>query len=80
MSVLAPFPLLTKEKTNKIVDELIKKGELSKNESKKFIVDLLNKAEQEKDKLLERIKPEIKHRLKKWILFRKNIRWIGKKG
>ena len=48
---------LSKEKANKIADELIKKGELSKDESKEFIVDLLNKAEQEKVKLLGKIKP-----------------------
>jgi len=56
---------LTREKANKVADELIEKGELGKEESKEFIVDLLGKAEQEKDKLFEKIKPEIKHRLEK---------------
>ena len=56
---------LTREKANRIADELIKKGELSKDESKEFIVDLLSKAEQEKDRLFERIKPEIRQRLEK---------------
>lgn len=55
----------TREKANKIADELIKRGELSKDESKEFIVDLLNKAEKEKNKIFERIKPEIKYRLEK---------------
>jgi len=48
---------LSKEKANKIADELIEKGELSKDESKEFIINLLSKAEQEKGKLLEKIKP-----------------------
>jgi len=56
---------LTREKANKIADELIKRGELSKEDSREFIVDLLNKAEQERDRLVEKIKPEIKNRLEK---------------
>jgi len=50
---------LTKEKANKIADDLIKRGELSQSESKGFVVDLLDKAEKEKDRLIEKIKPEI---------------------
>ena len=56
---------LTGEKATKIADELVKRGELSKEDSKEFIVDLLNKAEQGKEKLVEKIKPEIKYRLEK---------------
>jgi len=56
---------LTKEKANKIADDLIKRGELSQSESKEFVVDLLDKAEKEKDKLIEKIKPEIDKSLEK---------------
>ncbi|MDD5014205.1 MAG: polyhydroxyalkanoate synthesis regulator DNA-binding domain-containing protein [Atribacterota bacterium] len=56
---------LTKEKANKIAEDLIKRGELSKSESKEFVVDLLDKAEKEKDKLIEKIKPEIDKSLEK---------------
>jgi len=54
---------LTRERANEIAQELIKKGELSKGESKEFVVDLLDKAEKEKDKLIEKIKPEIEKSL-----------------
>lgn len=56
---------LTKEKANEIAQDLIKKGELSQSESKKFVVDLLDKAEKEKDKLLKKIKPDIEKSLEK---------------
>lgn len=56
---------LTKEKANEIAQELIKKGELSQSESKKFVVDLLDKAEKEKEKLLKRIKPDVEKSLEK---------------
>jgi len=56
---------LTKEKANEIAQDLIKKGELSQSESKKFVVDLLDKAEKEKDKLLKKIKPDIEKTLEK---------------
>jgi len=50
---------LTKERANEIAQELIKKGELSQSESKEFVMDIMDKAEKEKDKLIEKIKPEI---------------------
>jgi len=56
---------LTKERANEIAQELIKKGELSQSESKGFVIDLLDKAEKEKDKLLKKIRPEIEKSLEK---------------
>jgi len=56
---------LTKEKAKNIADDLIKRGELSQSESKEFIVDLLDLAECEKDRLIEKIKPEIDKSLEK---------------
>jgi len=62
---------LTKERANEIAQELIKKGELSQSESKDFVIDLLDKAEKEKDKLIEKIKPEIEKSLEKMNLMSK---------
>ena len=56
---------LTREKANKIADDLIKRGELSQSESKEFVVDLLNLADKEKDRLVEKIQPEIEKSLAK---------------
>jgi polyhydroxyalkanoate synthesis repressor PhaR len=56
---------LTKEKADKIADDLIKRGELSKSESKDFVLDLLDMAEKEKDKIIEKIKPDIEKELEK---------------
>ena len=56
---------LTKEKANKIADDLIKRGELSQSESKEFVIDIMDKAEKEKDRLIEKIKPEIDKSLEK---------------
>jgi len=56
---------LTKEKAEKIADDLIKRGEINKSEGKEFVVDLLDRAEIEKDKLIEKIKPDIEKELEK---------------
>ena len=56
---------LTKEKANKIAEDLIKRGELSQSESKEFVIDIMDKAEKEKDRLIEKIKPEIDKSLEK---------------
>jgi polyhydroxyalkanoate synthesis regulator phasin len=56
---------LTKEKAEKIADDLIKRGELSKSESKEFVLDILDRAEIEKDKLIEKIRPDIEKELEK---------------
>ena len=55
----------TKERANEIAQELIKKGELSQSESKEFVIDIMDKAEKEKDRLIEKIKPEIDKSLEK---------------
>ncbi len=56
---------LTKERANEIAQDLIKKGELSQSESKEFVIDIMDKAEKEKDRLIEKIKPEIDKSLEK---------------
>ena len=49
---------VTREKAEKIVDELIKKGELAKSERKKAIMELLDKAEKSTASLRERVAKE----------------------
>jgi polyhydroxyalkanoate synthesis repressor PhaR len=56
---------LTKEKAEKIADDLIKRGEMNKSEGKEFVVDLLDRTEKEKDKLIEKIKPDIEKEIEK---------------
>ncbi|HEC92740.1 MAG TPA: hypothetical protein ENI51_07095, partial [Candidatus Atribacteria bacterium] len=71
---------LTKERANEIAQELIKKGELSQTESKEFVMDLMDKAEKEKDKLLEKIRPEIEKSLEKMnFASKKSVEELEKK-
>lgn len=46
---------VTKEKAEKIIDELIKKGELDKSDRKKAIMEMLDKAEHSTAQLKEKI-------------------------
>jgi len=71
---------LTKERANEIAQELIKKGELSQSESKEFVIDIMDKAEKEKDRLIEKIKPEIDKSLEKMnFASRKSVDSLEKK-
>ena len=63
---------LSREKANQIARRLIEKGELSQSESKDFVVDLLDRAEKEKDLLIEKIRPEITQQLDKMNLASKS--------
>jgi len=63
---------LTKEKAIKIANDLINRGELSKSEGKEFVIDLLEVAEKEKNKLVEKIQPEIEKSLEKMNFASKN--------
>jgi len=65
---------------SKIADDLIKRGELSQSKGKEFVVDLLDIAEKEKDKLVEKIQPEIEKSLEKMNFALKNrVDELGKK-
>ncbi|HFE53089.1 MAG TPA: hypothetical protein ENK07_06580 [Bacteroidetes bacterium] len=46
---------LTREKAEAFVDELVKKGEVSRPEKMKVVDDLLKKAEQEERQILEKL-------------------------
>ena len=50
---------LTREKAEKITEDLIKRGEVNESESKEFVMELLDKAEKEKNRLIEKINPDI---------------------
>jgi len=49
---------ITREKAEKIIDDLIKKGELDKSERKRAVMELLDKAEKSTSRLKERVAKE----------------------
>lgn len=53
----------TKEQAEKIVDELVKKGELSQQESKEFVNELLQKGEETQKELDQMIYKKLKQLL-----------------
>lgn len=56
---------VTKEKVEEIVDELIKKGELAKDERSKAIQDLLNKGKEQEKILSAKISEEVQKAINK---------------
>jgi polyhydroxyalkanoate synthesis regulator phasin len=54
-SILAGLGLisLTKEKIEEVVDDLVKRGELSKDESSKFVKEVMEKADQRTKEMKE---------------------------
>lgn len=50
---------ITKEKAEKVVNELVEKGQVSKGEASKLLNDLVEKGEQERKAISETIKVEI---------------------
>ena len=59
-TVLAPIGIIqvTKTKAEKIIDDLIKKGELDKSDRKKAVMELLDKAEKSTAGIREKISKE----------------------
>jgi len=59
-TVLASIGVIqvTKEKAEKIIDDLIKKGELDKSDRKKAVMELLDKAEKSTSKIKDRVAKE----------------------
>lgn len=49
------FAALTKEKAEKLVDDLVKRGELSEDEGAKFVKDLVNKIEKRSGELKDQV-------------------------
>jgi len=56
---------ITKEKAEDIVDELIKKGELTKDNRSKAVHDLLEKAEEQEKAILDKISDEVNKSIEK---------------
>lgn len=54
----------SKEQVEKAVDELVKKGEVSRAESAQFIEDLLNKGSEAKQKLEDLVKDRVQSALR----------------
>lgn len=53
----------SKEKIEVMVDELVKKGEINKNDAQGFVSELLEKGEKQKEELKSLIKESIKETL-----------------
>lgn len=71
---------LTKEKVEQIVDELIKKGELTEDERSKAVRDLLTKIEEQEKALNEKISSMVKKSIEKLdIPSRKDIEKLERK-
>ena len=71
---------ITKEKVEEVVDELIKKGELSKDERSKAIQDMLKKAEDQEKILIDKVSAEVnKAIVKLGIPTKKDIERLEKK-
>lgn len=71
---------LTKEKVEQIVDELIKKGELTEDERSKAVRDLLTKIEEQEKALNEKVSSVVKNSIEKLDLpSRKDIEKLEKK-
>ncbi len=56
---------ITKEKAEQIVDELVKKGELAKDERSIAIQDLLKKAGEQEQILVDKVNTEVNKAIKK---------------
>ena len=56
---------ITKEKAEQIVDELVKKGELAKDERSKAIQDLLKKVDEQEKILIDKVSAEVNKTIEK---------------
>ncbi|MCR4430773.1 MAG: phasin family protein [Tepidanaerobacteraceae bacterium] len=63
---------LTKEKAEEIVTELIKKGELSKDDGKDALNNLMIRMQEEKDKLKQRIQEQVENAISSMNIVRKS--------
>lgn len=72
---------ITKEKVEQIVDELIKKGELTEGERSKAIRDLLMKAQEQEKAFNEKVSTVVKNTIEKLDLAsRKDIERLEKRS
>jgi polyhydroxyalkanoate synthesis regulator phasin len=59
--------VMTAEKIQELMDELVKKGELSQQDAKAFTEDLRNRAVQEKEQFESRVKEQVDTYVKKAV-------------
>ncbi len=55
--------VMSKEQIDKLVDEMVKKGDVSQAESKQFANDLYNKGEQARQEMEQQVNLKVKQRL-----------------
>jgi len=53
------FAIVSKEQIDKVIDELVTKGELSANESKEFMNELIVKGEEQQNEINVKLKAQI---------------------
>lgn len=70
---------LTKEKAEEIVNEFVEKGELSSEEGKDIVKDLLKKSEEQRKELAKKIDTEVKKALKGLIVSKGDIERLEKR-
>ncbi len=59
---------LTREKAEKMVDLLIKRGEISREEAKNTLNELVNRGEKERAEIRQHLQQEVKDMLQKYNL------------
>jgi len=62
---------ITKEKAEEIIAELVKKGEMSSEEGKDLLNTLMNRIQEESDRLREKINQQVDHAINSMNLVRK---------
>ncbi len=71
---------MTREKAQKLVDELIEKGRVSKEESPKIMEELMNRAEEERKAFEEKLDKMLEHTMKRLgVPTKKEIDELNKK-
>ncbi len=59
------FAILTKEKIEKMVDDLVEKGKLSEKEGKAFVEELVSKSRESSQEFENKINEKVRESLKK---------------
>ncbi len=71
---------LTQEKIEEFTQEMVKKGEMSKDEGKKFVKDVLSEKEKQLKDMEEKINERVKENLKRsGIVMKSDIETLEKK-
>ncbi|HHW03457.1 MAG TPA: hypothetical protein GXX35_11745 [Thermoanaerobacterales bacterium] len=63
---------LTKEKAEEIITELVKKGELSKEDGKDVLNSLMARMQEERDKLKQKVQEQVENVISSMNLVRKS--------